>query len=102
LFSSKASFANGTSPEVNNAQSVASGDFNGDGITDLLVGRDADTDSLFLFFGNGELDGFSLQPFSAKQQTEVVFAQDLNGDARTDFAALDNTNERVTVFFSKP
>ena len=87
-------------PEVpysgpNFADAVATADFNGDGIPDLLVGNF--TGPLRLYQGNG--DGTFAPPVVVEgaPETEFLSVADLNADGRPDIIATPNGGVRVIL-----
>ena len=83
-----------TSP-VGNPRSLARGDFNGDGKTDLAV---ANNNNISLLFGNGA-GSFSL-PTDIDTRTvgpRSVVAADFNGDGKLDLAVTNNRPGSVLI-----
>jgi hypothetical protein len=86
---------------VPGAGSIVAGDFNGDGILDLVtVNSTVDNhDSLSVMFGNG--DGTFRSPItSARPQGALVSAlvADFNGDGMLDIAAVNSSTNSVSLF----
>jgi hypothetical protein len=86
------------------AVNIASGDFNGDGIPDFVIGNvsSADNASVTVFLSNS--DG-TLKPgvnyYNSALTTyslEYVAVADFNGDGKLDIAATDNFNGVVQIF----
>jgi hypothetical protein len=79
--------------------SIASGDFNGDGFTDVVVSNCCNvTLGVTVFLSNP--DG-SLQPgvnYGTGGEMDFVTVADFNGDGKLDFAASDYTNDTVDIF----
>jgi hypothetical protein len=80
----------------NNPQSVAVGDFNGDGIPDLAVANAGDlTVSIFLGAGGGFFQ--SAQLFSSGSDPYAIAVADLNGDGKPDLAVANSADSTVSV-----
>lgn len=94
-------------PETNGdtySYGIASGDFNGDGIADVVVGQDADSNSLpgvIVLLANA--DG-SLRPgvsYGSSRSLEYVAVGDFNGDGKLDIAAADSSNGVIQIFLGR-
>ena len=86
-------FATGNGPN-----SLAAGDFNGDGRPDLAVANSGD-DTVTILLGNGS-GGFTAAaggPFAAGSGSSFLAAGDFNGDGRPDVAIADYNTNNVTV-----
>ena len=82
---------------LDGADAIASGDFNEDGQTDLIV-ADAGDNSLSLLTGNG-FGGFSNPLFLPyDQRPDVVRVADFDGDHHLDLAVLDDVHHSITIF----
>jgi hypothetical protein len=98
----------GPMPRNWNPQYVWTGDFNGDGRTDLVSLQDADpgygTRRYVIFFSDGA-GGFSGTdgPMGQSWNPRYAWTGDFNGDGRTDLASLQEANhdfgQRNTVSF---
>ncbi|HEX8816177.1 MAG TPA: VCBS repeat-containing protein, partial [Terriglobales bacterium] len=83
--------------------SIATGDFNGDGIPDFVIGNtnnlnDADI-TVFLSNPDGTLQpGVNYSSNSATADLQYVAVADFNGDGILDIAATDSTNGGVQIF----
>jgi hypothetical protein len=80
--------------------SIASGDFNGDGFTDVVESNyfNDGTGGITVFLSNP--DG-SLQPgvnYGLGGRLEYVAVADFNGDGKLDIAATNTTNDSVLIF----
>ncbi len=94
-FQAAASYMAGPSPN-----SVASADFNNDGIPDLIIadsgrGSEAATVSLLLGKGNGTFQ-VATTVHAGTAPTEII-AADFNGDGNQDFAVVDSGNLNVML-----
>jgi hypothetical protein len=79
-------------------KALATADFNGDGIPDLVIGDDDGSLKLFLGDGTGN---FSPAPDVARLDSVVSIAvADFNGDGRPDIAVSDSRAGSVTVFLN--
>lgn len=97
-FLSDSAFAVGNYP-----MSIASGDFNGDGITDLVTSNRYSGD-ISVLIGNGTAgagDGtFSTAvSYAAGNQNRHVVPADLNGDGALDLLVAASVSHDVTIFF---
>jgi hypothetical protein len=80
--------------------SVATGDFNGDGIPDVVVGQDGNNGStgISVYLGKGDgtfLPGASFGPSTDMGELAVA---DFNGDGKLDVAAIDWQNQVIQIF----
>jgi len=83
----------------NNPISMATGDFNGDGKTDLVVANE-DDNTVSVFFGNGN-GAFSLQiTFAVGNQPDAVVTGDFNGDGKADLAVVNAGDDDVSILLS--
>jgi len=91
------------SQAINNGDSMSSGDFNGNGILDLILMDDYST-GFQVLLGNG--DGSFQTPFDTKLNTSLNFAiGDFNGDSKTDVVvstySVINGQELISIYLSK-
>jgi hypothetical protein len=91
LLGNRLDFGTGSAPKV-----VATGDFNGDGIQDMVVANGgANTISMLLGSGNGNFATKS--DFTTGVGISAVVVGDFNGDGRLDVATSNNTASTVSV-----
>jgi hypothetical protein len=100
----------GGGPRLERYSTIAAGDFNGDGHTDLVVVNNKDTTQLgrtlagnfpgtvSVMLGNG--DGTFKAPtnFAVGTSPTTVAVGDFNGDGRLDFAVGNSASQSVSVF----
>ncbi len=70
------------------SSSVTTGDFNGDGLTDLATAND-DSDDVSVLLGNGDGTFAAQQTFAAGDRPVSVTTGDFNGDGLTDLATAN-------------
>lgn len=94
-FAAGTTFATGDSP-----RSVTTGDFNGDGITDLATANFQSNDlSVLLGVGDGEFSAHAT--FMAGEQPHSLTTGDFNRDGITDLAAANAQGVNVSVLIGK-
>jgi hypothetical protein len=89
-FTSPTRFAVGLYPN-----SVTSGDFNGDGIVDLVTANGSNTVSVLL--GNGKGSFGTATNFAAGNAPNTITARDLNGDGILDLVTANLLSNNVSV-----
>jgi uncharacterized repeat protein (TIGR01451 family) len=90
-FGAAANFAVGTSPD-----SVAIGDFNGDGRSDLAVANDL-SNNVSILLGTGTGTFGAATNFAAGTDPFFVAIGDFNGDGRSDLAVANNGSNNVSI-----
>src|SRR5207302_1362666 len=89
-----------TYPVGKNPESVALGDFNADGKTDLATANDGSDDvSVLLNGGGGAFLAAKSYPVGARP--ESVVAVDLNGDGKLDLATANGDDNTVSVLLNQ-
>jgi VCBS repeat protein len=78
-------------------RALVAGDFNGDGIPDLLIGNEDGTVTLFLSDGTGRVAPG--REIAHLQSVTSIAVADFNKDGVTDFAVSDWRTSTVTVYF---
>jgi len=83
---------------------LASGDFNGDGIPDFVIGNfnSVNTTGITVFLSNADgsmQPGVNYFPAPKKFSLQYVAVADFNGDGKLDIAATDNYNGVVQIFY---
>src|SRR5258707_853361 len=77
-------------------QSVAMGDFNGDGVPDLATANWGSND-VSVFLGNGDGSFQTARGFGADTSPSSVALGDFNGDGVPDLAVANNSSNDVSV-----
>ena len=93
-FQAEQTFVAGISPV-----SVAVGDFNGDGKSDLAV-ADPETDSVSVLVGNGDGSFQAAGGFGADFSPVSVAVGDFNGDGKPDLAVVNGYSANVSVLIN--
>jgi hypothetical protein len=80
--------------------SVASADFNGDGIPDVVVGQDRNfgATGVVVYLGKGDGTFYPGVSYGPSPTLEYVAVADFNGDGIPDIAATDSQNGIVQIF----
>ena len=77
---------------------IATADFNGDGIPDLVSANNGDNDiTVLLGNGSGGFSAASGSPFAAGSGPLFIVAADFNGDGKPDIAVGNRSGNTVTV-----
>ena len=80
--------------------SVATGDFNGDGIADVVVGqvRNYASTGVVVYLGKGDGSFYPGDTYGTSANMSYVAVGDFNGDGKLDIAAIDRDNSLVQIF----
>jgi hypothetical protein len=80
--------------------SVATGDFNGDGIPDVVVGQVGNSGStgVTVYLGKGDGTFYPGDSYGTATDMSFVAVADFNGDGKADIAAIDRDNDVVQIF----
>lgn len=90
----------GTYAVGTNPTSIAAGDFNSDGSTDLLI-TNVSGDSLSLLLGNGDGTFQDTTTLKMGNMPRALVADDFNGDGHPDVALANAGSEQVTILIGK-
>jgi hypothetical protein len=96
LFYLFASYAVGKNPT-----SVTTGDFNGDGVTDVVTTNIGDN-TLSLLFGNGDGTFKERVQLAVSKDPRALTVDDFNADGRPDLAVACSGSDQVAIFFGLP
>jgi hypothetical protein len=79
--------------------SLASADFNGDSIPDIVTTTDntASPDSIYILLGDGDGTFTSLTIYPVGSQPKSVFAEDFDEDGDIDLAVANNLSATITI-----
>jgi uncharacterized repeat protein (TIGR01451 family) len=95
------------SPQIDNLTRLESGDFNGDGKTDLAVGTSnpngcgsPNASALQVMFGDGAGGFTSPSNTSFTGFVTAMVSQDLNGDGRSDLVVANGCTQKGVVLFA--
>jgi hypothetical protein len=83
--------------------SIATGDFNGDGIADVVAGQfhnDGST-GVAVYLGKGDGTFSAGVTYGQSNRETIVAVGDFNGDGKLDIAAIDQNNNVVEIFLGK-
>jgi hypothetical protein len=90
-------FASGSMPDVGSAPvSIAVGDFNGDGIPDLVTLNNSDS-TMTVLLGNGDGTFTAMPAFSLGSNPESIAVGDFNGDGILDLAISTLGSQDLTI-----
>ena len=88
-------------PVGKNPTSVTTGDFNGDGFTDLVTTNIGDN-TLSVLLGNGDGTFKEQTQVQATRDPRALVVNDFNGDGRLDLAVACSGSDQVAIFFGLP
>ena len=94
-FQTKANYPAGNGPDA-----LASGDVNGDGIADLVVGNDTGT-SVSVLIGKGDGTFAAMKTFPTDAEPYSVAAADFNGDGKIDLAVTGYYSSVISIVLGK-
>ena len=94
-FIARRDFGVGSTPE-----SVAVGDFNGDGKPDLATANSFDLGNASVLLGNGDGSFQAAQDFGAGLRPLSVAVGDFNGDGRPDLAVANWVSNNVSILIN--
>jgi hypothetical protein len=77
--------------------SVVAGDFNGDGVPDLVVANQSDND-ISVLLGNGDGTFMQQAKFTTEQTPESIAVGDFNGDGIQDLAVANTQGNCISIF----
>ncbi|MEQ8819745.1 MAG: FG-GAP-like repeat-containing protein [Sumerlaeia bacterium] len=90
-FAEQVTYAAGDAP-----RSVVTGDFNGDGITDLATAN-SNSDNVSVLLGNGDGTFATQVTYAAGDGPNNVTTGDFNGDGITDLATANSDSDNISV-----
>jgi hypothetical protein len=90
----------GTYAVGTNPTSIAAGDFNGDGVTDLLI-TNVSSDSLSLLLGREDGSFQDTTTLKVGNMPRAVVTADFNGDKKLDIALANAGSEEVAILIGK-
>lgn len=82
-----------------NPAAVATGDFNGDGNTDVAIANNGSND-VSILFGNGDGTFQAPQNFLVGSKPLAIAVGDFNGDGKPDLAIANNADNTVTILLN--
>ena len=85
-------------PVGKNPTSVTTGDFNQDGLTDLIT-TNIGNNSLSVLLGNGDGTFKDQVEIPAAKEPRALTLNDFNGDGRADIAVACSGSDQVAIFF---
>lgn len=89
-----------TYPVGKNPTAVATSDFDGDGVTDIVT-TNIGNDSISILFGNGDGTFKEHKQMPVAKEPRAMALDDFNGDGRIDLAIACSGNDQIAVYYGQ-